>query len=270
VGATLALRAGRDGFGAVLAATATIEPHIGLPACVAIFIARPRARLAMAATTLVLLALGERVTGLTAMFEYVQRVLPAHVAAEARFDDQYSLTYVLSWLRVPIDTAIALGSASYWFALVLGVGAGILLSRRYDDVRWLVFVPAALSVCGGPYVHEEHLLAAVPLALFLVSSASNAARASSMVAAALVAWPAKFAAIYFHAPGGSIHIDVTTVLSAGPPLALAGDAWGARIAADSGHLPFLLLKLPSWMGLSMLVFAVFSRLRRRGSPPEYR
>ena len=220
-GATLALRARRDGLGAVLAAAATIEP---------------------------------------------------------RFDDQYSLTYVLSWLRVPLAAAIALGMASYWLAMLLGIGAGVLLSRRYHDVRWLVFVPAALSVCGGPFLHEEHLLAAVPLALLLAASASHSARISSIVAAALVAWPAKFAAIYFNAPGGPIHVDVTTVLWAGPPLALADVAWGARIAADSGHLPFLLVKFTSWIGLSMLVFDVLCRLKRRGgtrdpgdgSPPEDR
>jgi hypothetical protein len=277
-GATLALRARRDGLGAVLAAAATIEPHIGLPACVAISIARPRARVVMCATTLVLFALGERVVGLPAMLEYVQHVLPEHIAAEARFDDQYSLTYLLSWLRVPLAAAIALGMASYWLAMLLGIGAGVLLSRRYHDVRWLVFVPAALSVCGGPFLHEEHLLAAVPLALLLAASASHSARISSIVAAALVAWPAKFAAIYFNAPGGPIHVDVTTVLWAGPPLALADVAWGARIAADSGHLPFLLVKFTSWIGLSMLVFDVLCRLKRRGgtrdpgdgSPPEDR
>ena len=263
VAAAVALRSNRDGLAAVLAVAATIEPHIGLPACAALWVARPRARRVLAGAALASAALAVWAIGPSSVVEYVSRVLPEHIAAEARFDDQYSLTYLLSWLRVPIADAIMLGQASYWLIAGAGVAAALRLARTTNGDRYLLFVPMAASVIGGPYVHEEHLLAALPLAVVLAATTTLKLRSAATCALVLVAWPAKFVLERLHIAAVAMRLPTAFVA---PPSAdaagLADAAWGARIEPFAGHVGFLLAKMPSWIGLALLVAVVAARAAR--------
>jgi hypothetical protein len=254
VAGALALRSKRDALAGILTSISTLEPHIGLPVCVALFLARPEARPALVAGAVAIAAISAHTVGLDRVIEYVGRVLPAHIASEARYDDQYSLTYLLTWLHVPVDAAIRAGGLSYWIAFLASVAAGMRLHRASADTRFLIFVPCAWSVIGGPYVHQEHLLAAVPLAILLVMTQGNRARTLLIVTLGLIAWPAKFVFQMFDVPGVMLHLGTGHVLQ---PLGaiLAETAWAARIAPHAGSVGLFAAKIPTWIGLTALLVA---------------
>jgi hypothetical protein len=262
VAAAVALCAERDACAALLAAAATIEPHIGLAACAALFVGRPRARPALIIAALVMAALCVGTVGLDGTIEYVRRVLPEHIAAEARFDDQYSLTYLLTWMRVPAGMAIAVGQWSYWLAAIAGVAAAIRLTHASNDPRYLIFAPMAVSVVVGPYTHVEHLIAALPLGMLLIATASGRTRVVATLGLVLVAWPAKFISEILGGPGAVVPLFIGRVPQGADlrPM-LADEAWAARLVQSTGHLPFLLTKIPTWLGLALLVVVMVARLR---------
>jgi hypothetical protein len=253
VAATLAVRSNRDGLAAVLTVAATIEPHIGLPACAALFIARPRSRWTLVAAAAASAALAAWTVTPRGVGEYFARVLPEHIAAEAQFDDQYSLTYLLSWLRVSISDAVTLGQASYWLLASAAVVAAVRLDRSGAGERYLLFVPMAASVIGGPYVHVEHLLAALPLAVLLAATAPAAWRSCAMSALVLLALPAKVALERLHVGGVAMQLNTGFVSSARGASFVADAAWSTRIEPFSGHIGYLIAKVPSWVGLALLV-----------------
>ena len=254
VGATALLSCKNDRAAALLTAVATIEPHIGLPVCIALFVGRPRTRPVFVFATTVFAILCIHTVGLHETVEYVMRVLPEHISAEARYDAQYSLTYLLSSLGAPLADAVRIGQLSYWLIATAGIAVAIRLTSFTQDERFLMFVPMAFSVIGGPYVHEAHLYAAIPLAILLVTSCEKRLKPLFIVALALVAWPARFIFIALDVPAivTRINLGNLTTPAASMPL-LADSAWAARIASNTGHaLPFA-TKFPAWIGLSILL-----------------
>jgi hypothetical protein len=258
--AALLMVRGRDVPAALLAALSTVEPHLGLPVCAALFIARPRSRPALLIAALAAAGLAVLAVGPAGVAEYAARVLPEHIAAEAGFDDQFSLTYLLRWLHVPVGTAIAAGQTSYWLLAAAGIAVALCLRRISGDERWLLFVPLACSVAGGPYVHEEHLLAAVPLAILVAATASTRMRVLAGTALVLTAWPAVFLLRQLRTPHMSIVIPVGMVAPPAGPLPLLADgAWASRIEPLTGHATLFFAKLPSWLGLALVIGFVVLR-----------
>jgi hypothetical protein len=266
--ATVLVGHGRDRLAALFAAAAMFEPQIALPVCVALCIARSRSRIVFAGAAILAFAIAEWTVGSQAMMEYGLRVIPEHVVSEARLDGQYSLTYILGWLHVPINLSIALGKVSYVFFATVGITGGVGLFAKNHDARDLVFLPLALSVVFGPYVHLEHLLAALPLALLLVSRASRRWQFMAIITIILVAWPAKFLAILSGVPGGAAPINIGVLgLS---PLSLADSVWQARVEPNSAHLPYLLMNVPTWIGLLGIVFGTIALLAQAPLLPAFR
>lgn len=260
VSAALLLRRGADAPAALLAALSTVEPHLGLPVCAALFIARPRARLALVIAALAAAALAVLAVGPAGIVEYAARVLPEHIAAEAGFDDQFSLTYLLRWLHVPAGAAVAAGQTSYWLLAAAGIALALRLRRISGDDCALLFVPLACSVAAGPYVHEEHLLAAIPLAILAAATASARGRVLAGAALVLAACPGVFVLRQLHAPNVSIVIPIGRVAPhAGSLPLLADGAWAARIEPLTGHQLLFWAKWPSWLGLALLIGCVALR-----------
>jgi hypothetical protein len=262
--AALALRSKRDSCAAILVALATIEPHIGLPAVVALGIARPRARLSLLLALVCLAVIDYRTIGLWASIEYVTRVLPEHIASEARFDGQFSLTYALSWLGISTRAAITLGQLSYWLLVAGGIYAAVEIERKTTDTRFLLLIPSALSVVGGPFVHIEHILAALPLAVLLLTTADKLERQLCRAVLLLVAVPAFFVLREFNVDGMTMRFPMMRIesrLTSHLPL-LAESDWAARTAPDVGHWCPFVAKSPSWLGLAAIALFVGWRLRR--------
>jgi hypothetical protein len=170
-----------DRVAGVLAALTLIEPHLGLPVFLAVFLTIPRSRVTAVASGLFLAFVGLLTVGPAGAIEYIARVLPAQAAAEAGYPYQYSFTYLLVCAGLAPGAALAAGQASYVVLLVGGIWLGRQLCVALERRELVAYLPAACAVIGGSYVHMVDLAMAVPAALVL----SNYARGLSKTIATL-------------------------------------------------------------------------------------
>lgn len=181
-----ALVRGDDARAALWAAAATIEPHIGAPVAISLFLFRPAARawllgfgaLCAAASVLAVTPHGA--------LAYLTTVLPAHARAELLTVDQFSLSHLLAIAGASDRMALALGTISYLLTLALGVVAASAASRRLD-VAALAFIPAATSLLAGTFVHQIELVAALPAAFLCISRGTPALAWTGRLVVAVVA-----------------------------------------------------------------------------------
>jgi hypothetical protein len=296
----LALSRQREQLAGTLAALTLIEPHLGLPVCVAMLAWVPRSRPGLAATALILASVGILIVGAGGIVEFVTRVVPAQAAAETGYVYQYSLTYLLRTIGVPPATALVLGDASYIAMLLLGVWLGGRVAERLDRRELIAYLPAACSVIGGPYIHMVDIPFAIPAALVLAASLHGRPKAIAAVALCLLAipwipvWIIKrlFLASLFvvaalllrlRAPRA---VAIATFVSVAlaiylielfPPAPFAGttpafftagdladSAWHAlvdQLFAASQNPLWLAVKIPSWLALLATLGAAFVAVR---------
>ena len=183
------LRQGRDEAAALAAACATIEPHLGLPVCVALAFARYRTWTTLAAAGLGCAFASLALAGVPVTLEYLARVVPAHALSEVANAKQFSLTYALHRLGASDAAAVRAGELQYACALVAGVWLGRRIARRRENDAYLAAIPAAFAVLGGPFVHVSQLAAALPAALLLYADARGRARPAVAVATLTLAIP---------------------------------------------------------------------------------
>ena len=293
-GVALAWR--RDRLAGIAAGLTLIEPHLGLPVCIALLLWAPRSRLTLVATVLVLAATGALMVGISGAIEFLSRVLPAQAAAETGYVYQYSLTYLLHALGFDSALALFAGALSYVAMLVVGVLLGRRAAQTLGRPELTVFIPAACSVLAGSYVHMVDLPFAIPAALVLASSPQVRVRRIATVALCLLAVPwipvwitkklflatlfivaaillrlrAKAAlgvatfvaiacAIYFLELAPPAPLIALTPAGIAPG-ALAQNAWRAWVEAlPEASLTWLLVKIPTWIALVTTLYAAFIR-----------
>jgi len=261
-GAALALRLERPQLAALLTLPLMLEPHVGLPVAVALFVWQPRARRALlgGAVLLVLLSLAE---GPARNLEYVRVVLPEQARGEGlEFGGQYSLSALLAAVGVAPATALALGSASYVFMAGLGVALAGRVAAKLDDRAAVLLLPPAFAVVGGTYVHIHQMAFAIPLVLLLLA---RRPRLRVLTVAALFALAVPWETLA-EIPGiGPAHhpahrVDVAAqlhqVASGTLPAEVAWGVWVRSGERDSRTaLERFEFKLPTWFGLGLLVAA---------------
>ena len=98
---------------ALCGAGALVEPHLGLPVCIALMVWAPATRWTLVATAGVLGLISLAMLGPAVNLKYFATVLPAHALSEVSRDTQYSLSAILFALGVPGRAAILAGTASY-------------------------------------------------------------------------------------------------------------------------------------------------------------
>lgn len=152
---------------AVAVACATIEPHVALPAALALFFWCPRARIALVAAAVTLGALSVAIGGWPLDLEYVRAVLPAHALSELTNSRQLSLTSFLHRLGTSDAIALRAGELSYAAMLALSLWAAPITARRLGSPALIVVLPVALTLVGGPFGHVVQVGAALPCALLL-------------------------------------------------------------------------------------------------------
>lgn len=167
----------------IAAALCLVEPHLGLPLCLALVFWRPQTRAALGVTVALLIAVSAGTLGVRASLEYATVVLPLHALAEISSDAQLSLSAVLHAAGIDDTLAVQIGALSYLAACLLGIRLGEMLAARWRDDAFLVAVPAAFATIGGTFIHVTELFAAIPLALLLVA---RAVRYRGLAACALV------------------------------------------------------------------------------------
>ncbi len=275
---------------AIAASISTIEPHLGLPVCLALFLWVPRTRWVLGTAALALGALSIAAVGRMANIEYVMHVLPAQALAEAGGDAQYSLTTLLVNAGVGDAAAVRAGAAFYGLMLVLGVVVGGLAARRKRMSALTVFVPPAFAVFGGSYVHINDIAVAIPAALLLASNARRVVAAGvpllvavpwvsfvPYAAAAAPVFPVAVFAAYVYkgnaraiataaacaafamigllaAPGVPFLHHARAFATTPIAVGLSQHEW-APFALDSSTLrpAWLLARLPTWIGLLAVI-----------------
>ncbi len=180
---------GRWVAAALAAAAAMIEPHIGLPVCIALVYWAPATRMTLGLSLAALGLLSLATLGLATNLEYFASVLPAHALSEAARDTQFSLTSMLASLGVNDTAAVRAGSLWYLAMLVVGAVVAGALAKRLNDAAFLVFVPPAFAVFGGTFIHVTQIAAAIPAALLLVGHLNDRRRAVAVAALLLLAVP---------------------------------------------------------------------------------
>jgi len=267
------------------------EPHIGLGSLAALAVFVPAARWSAGLCTLTLLALTYSATGIALTTEYLRDVLPRHVLSEITSEGQYSLTHLLHVMGFSDSRAAGLGEASYFLAL----GAGIIVAGRlravlHDDA-FLVAIPPAFALIGGPFVHLIHMAIALPAAFLLYARAPQTrpllgwcimllAIPWTAFAVLLLGVPIVFVAAFLAwtfiddrrwaaiATAGEMLIlfvakrtfqpsrtNLSGIVAA--PNAFAEDAWRQVIdALFTGNVPLILaLQVPTWCGLLGIAWA---------------
>jgi hypothetical protein len=277
---------------ALFAAGAMIEPHLGLPVCIALAVWAPPTRLPLVLSFGVLAIGSLAVLGPATNFEYFTSVLPAHALSEAGRDTQYSLTAVLFSLGTPEGVALRMGLFWYGAMLVLGTFVAGLIARRTGNNAFFVCMPPAFAVFGGSFIHVTQIAAALPAAVLLISSEREERYRLATIALLLLAVPWAWAIspaliiaplfpvgfLAWHYWNGNARVALLAALAAGVLLwglvQLAGDAPGvaahARTLAIDPRLaeatwsnftqksstnPFAawMLRVPTWAGLLLLL-----------------
>ncbi len=291
--AALAVRAGRDRSAAAFVLIAAIQPQLAVGALGSLVLVRPRARLVAALGLGAAAGAWLALAGPARMAAYVAVTLPAQARAEYGAYTQYAPTFALAALGVPAGIGLALGMLATLAGIVGGIMLGRRIAERTADRAFLVAVPAASAVIATAYVHAHQLAAALPAALLLAqrTRGSGARRFAPLVLLA-VPWlvaarhPALYAPLValagfalaraFELPArsavtcGAAAVALVALATLGPtaglghgdvlPPALPGAAsaqasWAAYLqAADPAPNPWALaLKLPTWLGLALLV-----------------
>jgi hypothetical protein len=157
----------RPQWAGAAAASSMIEPHVALPSCVAMFIAIPRARLPLLTVGITLLLISSRF-GIERNIEYMLYVLPAHALSDVPDIGQFSLT-VLGH-AAGLSDRIASRSGGIWYLIMstAGIVVACIAGRRLVFLPFIVVLPMAFAVFGGPYVHWQQVVAAIPAALLLL------------------------------------------------------------------------------------------------------
>jgi hypothetical protein len=299
----VALARRRDRLAGVLAALTLIEPHLGLPVCVAVFVWMRRARMSLVVSCIVLAGISLWLVGVAGLAEYLFRVLPGQAAAETGYVYQFSLAYLLNAGGVPAQPALLAGEISYIVMLAFGVWLGGALAARLARAELVAYLPAACSLIGGAYVHMVDLAFAIPAALILATALEGRSKSVAALALCLLAVPwivvwitkklfltallivaallwrlriePRLAVAAFAAIAAGIYL-----LELAPPAPLiamtpgnftgsdlAQQAWSAYVVQlGAANPPWFIVKLPVWGALVALVAAGFSALRRPAAP----
>ena len=288
------------------AAVAMIEPHVALPACVAVFASVPRSRLPMVGVGLALLAVS-LIFGLGRNVEYVREVLPAHALSDVADVGQFSFTVLAH--AAGFSDRLASRAGAIWYAVMslAGILTAVTLAKRSKNLPILAVLPMAFAVFGGTYVHWQQVVAAIPAALLLLRGerepfwplvASVIALAvpwiyvvgwgflipGAVAIAGVLAWQLCKPALLTEAVivvgvfcilllcnHGLAHQPVPPAFSAVvTPNQWADLSWGAYVRAriPIGHGIFFWLHFPTWAGLAVVVTFALSRAWRSVTSPQ--
>jgi hypothetical protein len=199
----LALERGYPRVAALGVCGAMIEPHIGLPALVALIVLVPAARLWAFYMAAVIGIISIVTIGLAANLEYFRSVLPLQAFAEVVANDQYSLTHLLASLGVSTSMALWLGSASYVVMAVVGIALAARLWRRRP--AYALLLPPAAVTLGGSFIHDVQIATAIPVALLLAADVP-AARTWAIGAVMLLVVRIRFS-------GVMAYVSITSLLA---------------------------------------------------------
>ncbi|MBC5810481.1 MAG: DUF2029 domain-containing protein [Candidatus Eremiobacteraeota bacterium] len=161
------LERGKAGAAGFVAPFALIEPHVGLPALLALLLFVRGARVPALATSVALGLLGFLSAGTAVNAEYFQTFLPLHASAELAANGQYSVSRIAFLTGAPPRLALEIGLGWYALMVALGVALGKRLAADLGRPSLALLVPVAAATFGGVFIHDVQIAAALPAAIVL-------------------------------------------------------------------------------------------------------
>jgi hypothetical protein len=163
------LSTGRWVAAGIAVSAALIEPNVGLPAALAVFLFAPRTRVPIALCAVVLAVVSIAALGVAANVQYFTSVLPLMADAELNAADQYSLAHLLYAGGMSAGLSMLLSKIWFVIAMVLGIALAGIFARRDRQPELLPLLPPASVLLLGIYLHDIQMLLALPAALVLAS-----------------------------------------------------------------------------------------------------
>lgn len=305
VGAAYAITRGKAFLAACAGATAMLEPHIGLPACIALAARHPRTIAPFAALGMLCAGVSVALIGTQENIEYFTSVIGAHAISEALNVKQLSLSALLVRSGLPALPAVRIGTLWYAAMIVVGIAIGQHAACRLGRPALAVLLPVAFAMIGGPFVHIAQIAAVVPAALLLVDARRADTIAALSILLLAVPWP-QFATL-----GTSFPIFATLtvgtlafyllpdtpawriaapllallltlapmrfiapiadpgarLLAAYDPHALAQTSWSAYVAlvGTQDRVAYDIARVPTLLGLLSFSYAAFRIMQARGA-----
>ncbi len=185
----LAMRRARWTAAAALQTIACVEPHVALPVMLAagVFVPQMRLRLALGVAAIAALSLAAGHVSLNA--EFIAAVAPAHAISEIANAEQYGSSAMLRAAGLTDRTATLVANLQYAAFVLAGLWLVRTLRTRMPES--IVFVPMALAVTGGPFIHVTQIAAAIPLALCVARHSSGWVAWTALAAIAIaIPWQA--------------------------------------------------------------------------------
>lgn len=175
-------------FGAGLAVcVALIQPNVGLPAVLAMFIFAPRCRAAVGLGVALLAVVSVLAVGVDRNVEYLTQVLPGMANAEIVASDQYNLSHLLYSAGLTASVGSLLGKLWFGLLVVFGVVIAGTLAVRRRQPELLPLVPPACVLLFGIYLHDIQILLSLAAALAIAARLRGVAfKTIGIVAVALL------------------------------------------------------------------------------------
>ncbi len=199
--AALALERKAYRSAAALTVVASIEPHVALPAILALGLLVPRARLPLAVALPAAGALSLATLGFARNLEYFTTLLPLHAQSELLARDQLGLSRFLALAGMPARSSLLLGTLCYSATTAFGIVAARRLSARLALPGLIVLFPPAAAMLGGTFVHDVQIAAALPAAVLLAPYVRTARVAIALL---VVDWTASWRDQVFPALVGTL------------------------------------------------------------------
>jgi hypothetical protein len=255
---------------------AMIQPHVALPAVLAVFVLWPRTRIPVLLGSVALGFISVAAVGPQVALSYMRDVLPAHALANA-YEWQLSLTSLLTYFGVAASQAVSFGTGSYIVMACLGVLVAARLVHRENSLVPAVLIPPAFGVFLGVHVHYHQLAIAFPAMLYVMVRANRGrALAGGGIAAAMLPWDTIVApalvAMWMLIAGGFGRFAFGPRWALVPTLAAAAFVIGTSLAAflwpalGAGGAPFVAHPYPP-DALAEVSWADFSRQELSRSSP---
>lgn len=220
---------------------AMAEPQVGVVLGLALAVLRPRNAFIVGATFALLAVISLLVLGFDQNVRYLAVVLPQHILSELSAGQQYSVSWIATRAGSSDEVAVGLGRASYILTAIVAVGVAWWMRKRNSGVFAVLAAPA-LAVCGGPFLHLDHIALAIPAAVAFAATGDRALQNLAIAASISLALPLAYVfahpALFVVLPliAGSICFGLTGHAIAAIRVAAGGAVYAMLFALVAAHV----------------------------------
>ncbi|MDP9111885.1 MAG: hypothetical protein M3M96_09665 [Candidatus Eremiobacteraeota bacterium] len=274
-------------------AIAATQPQLALALALAMLVVSPKTWREIAAVTVGLALVSIGTIGFAENISYVWDFLPSHVAVEVHRVQQFTVSWAVAQLGASVTAATWTGRIVYVIALTSAAFAAKRLAIVGEGGAACA-VAVVFALLGGPFVHQDHVVCAIPAALWLASKRGGVPGITACVllalpvasifanpilvltVAAFTFWLASSYGVSLRRSAyaalgamifavGLAELSVRMGLPFHAPANAAGDVWARYVATNdiAGGALIWIVKAPVWIALTMVVVAALRLTTQR-------